>query len=228
MSGPLTLNRFGTGQLVDTGAVGAPYAPYLSLNIANLKDWRHYAQALIDGSAGYANEYVEDGAIAQDEDSYTSDEDIYAAYAMAKGIWDKWEVIGGLRIDHTRVSSDNFEVLALESQNTVFTKVKGKANYTSILPSLQMNYRASSNFVMRGAFYTSIARPEPLYISGATEIEEEDGEVDITLGNPGLKPAYSYNFDLSWSAISDQSGWSPAEHALRRSRQPRRQSGPVG
>ena len=35
-----------------------------------------------------------------------------------------------------------------------------------------------NDLVIRGAFYTSIARPEPLYISGATEIEEEDGEAD--------------------------------------------------
>lgn len=197
LSGPLTLNQFGTGRLVNTGAVGSPYAPYLSLDIANVKNWRKYAQGLIDGSSDYVNEYVEGGAIPQDEDSYTSTEDIYAAYAMAKASWGDWEVLGGLRIDHTRVSSDNFEVIALEGADPVFNKVKGKARYTSVLPRLQVNYRASDDFVIRGAFYTSIARPEPLYISGATEIEEEDGEVDVTVGNPGLKPAYAYNFDLS-------------------------------
>jgi TonB-dependent receptor len=197
LTGPLTLSQFGVGRLVDTGVVGAPYAPYLSLNIANLKDWRNYAQRLITSSPDYVNEYVEDGAIPQDEDSFTSDEDSYAAYAMAKGVWGRFEVIGGVRVDHTRVSSDNFEVLALEDEDPVFTKVKGKARYTSILPRLQVNFRATDNLVLRGAFYTSIARPEPLYISGATEIEEEDGEIDVTVGNPGLKPAYAYNFDLS-------------------------------
>lgn len=197
LSGPLTLNQFGTGRLVDTGVVGSPYPPYLSLNIKNLKDWRNYAQGLIDSNPDFVNEYVEDGAIAQDEDSYTSNEDIYAGYVMAKGVWDKLEVIGGLRIDHTRVSSNNFELIELEDQDPIYTKVKGKANYTSVLPRLQVNYRASNKFVIRGAFYTSIARPEPLYISGATEIEEDDGEVDVTVGNPGLKPAYAYNFDLS-------------------------------
>jgi len=197
LSGPLTLNQFGTGRLVDTGVVGSPYPPYLSLNIQNLKNWRKYAQGLIDSNPDFVNEYIEDGAIAQDEDSYTSDEDIYAGYVMAKGVWDKLEVIGGLRIDHTRVSSNNFELIELEDQDPIYTRVKGKANYTSVLPRLQINYRASNKFVIRGAFYTSIARPEPLYISGATEIEEDDGEVDVTVGNPGLKPAYAYNFDLS-------------------------------
>jgi len=197
LTGPLTLNAFGTGRLVDTGVVGAPYAPYLSLDIGNVMDWRNYAQGLIDSSPDFVNEYVEDGAIPQDEDSYTSTEDTYAAYVMGKASWGKLEVLGGVRVDHTRVTADNFEVIALEGQDPVFNKVEGKANYTSILPRLQLNYRASKNFVVRGAFYTSIARPEPLYIAGATEIEEDDGEVDVTLGNPGLKPAYAYNFDLS-------------------------------
>lgn len=198
LSGPLTLDRFGTGPLVDTGVVGSPYPPYLSLDIRNVKNWRGYAQGLIDADpASYANEYVEDGAIGQDEDSYSSTEDSYAAYMMAKAVWGSWEVVGGLRVDHTRVSSDNFEVIALEDADPIFTRVVGKARYTSILPRLQVNYRASGDLVLRGAFYTSIARPEPLYISGATELEEEDGVVDVTVGNPGLKPAYAYNFDFS-------------------------------
>ncbi|RYD28386.1 MAG: TonB-dependent receptor, partial [Lysobacteraceae bacterium] len=198
LSGPLTLSQFGTGGLVNPGKVGMPYAPYLSLNIDNLKKWRAYSQHLVDTNPAFSNEYVEDGSIQQDEDSYSSNEDIFAGYVMAKGGWGKWDVIGGLRADHTRVSSDNFEVVALEDADAFFTKVTGKAHYTSILPRLQVNYRASDNFVLRGAFYTSIARPEPQYISGATEIEEEDGKVDITVGNPGMKPAYAYNFDLSF------------------------------
>lgn len=198
LSGPLTLGQFGTGRLVDTGVVGAPYAPYLSLDISNVKNWRNYAQALIDANPDdFVNEYIEDGAIPMDEDSYTSKEDSYSGYVMGKASWGELEVIGGVRIDHTRVTADVYEAIALEDEDPVFNRVKGKANYTSVLPRLQVNYRASQNFVVRGAFYTSIARPEPLYIAGATEIEEEDGEVDVTVGNPGLKPAYAYNFDLS-------------------------------
>ncbi|MFC4254840.1 TonB-dependent receptor [Croceibacterium xixiisoli] len=198
LTGPLTLGQFGTGPLVDTSVVGAPYAPYLSLNIANLMNWRNYSQGLIDANPeDYVNEYLDGGSIPLDEDSYTSDEDIYAGYIMAKGVWGGLEVIGGLRVDHTRVSSDNYELLELEGEDPVYNKVKGTANYTNVLPRLQLNYRATPDFVVRGAFYTSIARPEPLYISGATEISEDNGMVDITVGNPGLKPAFAYNFDLS-------------------------------
>lgn len=197
LSGPLTLAQFGTGGLVDLSPTGAPYAPFLSLDAARQKDWRRYAQSLIDSNPEFANEYVEDGVIPLDSDSYTSDEDIYASYVMAKGVWDQWEVIGGLRIDHTRVSSDTYEELVLEGSETEFNKIKGEADYTNVLPRLQVNYRLSGDMVLRGAMFTSIARPEPIFISGATEIEEDDGEVDIEYGNPGLKPAYAWNYDLS-------------------------------
>jgi TonB-dependent receptor len=198
LEGPLTMKAFGVGPLVDVSKTGAPYAPFLSLDIAQVKAWRTYSQKLVDTNPDFENAYVEDGVIPRDEDSYKSREDIYAGYLMAKGVWGAWEAIGGLRVDHTRVASDNWEAVALEGQEPTFTPVTGKASYTSWLPRLQINYRPADDTVVRGAFFTSIARPEPLFISGATTIEEEDGEVDVTVGNPGLKPAYSYNFDLGF------------------------------
>ncbi len=196
LEGPLTLQQFGVGPLVDVSKTGAPYPAFLSLDIAQVKAWRTYSQNLVATNPAFENAYAEDGVVPRDEDSYQSREDIFASYLMAKGVWGRWEAIGGLRVDHTRIASDNWEAVELEGQDPTFTAVTGKANYTSWLPRLQINYRASDDLVVRGAMFTSIARPEPLFISGATTIEEEDGEVDVTVGNPGLKPAYAYNFDL--------------------------------
>jgi TonB-dependent receptor len=197
LSGPLTLEEFGVGRLVDVSRSGAPYSPFLSLDSANVRNWVPYAENLIATRPDeFENGYVEDGGIPLDGDSYTNNEDTYDAYLMGKGVWGPWELVGGARIDHTRVKSDNWEVFELEDESPQYRKIVGKANYTNVLPRFQVNYRASDDLVFRGAFYTSIARPEPLYVSGATSVEEEDGEVDITVGNPGLKPAYSYNFDL--------------------------------
>lgn len=196
LEGPLTLQQFGVGPLVDVSKTGAPYPAFLSLDIAQVKAWRTYSQNLVATNPAFENAYAEDGVIPRDEDSYHSREDIFASYLMAKGVWGRWEAIGGLRVDHTRIASDNWEAVELEGQDPMFTAVTGKANYTSWLPRLQINYRASDDLVVRGAMFTSIARPEPLFVSGATTIEEEDGEVDVTVGNPGLKPAYAYNFDL--------------------------------
>jgi len=198
LTGPLTMQDFGVGRMVTPGEVGAPYADWLSLDIDRLKDWRNYSQSLIKADPDdFANEYVEDGTIATDEDSYDSREDRIAGYAMAKGVFGNVDVIGGLRIDHTRVASDNFELIELEDQDPILNAITGKASYTSFLPRAQVNWRPSDNTVLRAAVFTSIARPDPMLISGATEIEEDDGELEITVGNPGLRPAYAWNFDAS-------------------------------
>lgn len=196
LEGPLSMTDFGVGPLVDVSVTGAPYAPFLSLDIDQVRAWRSYSQNLVDTDPRFENAYLEGGIIPLDGDSYESNEDVLAGYLMGKGVWGAWEVIGGLRIDHTKITSDNWEAVELEDADPQFRRITGKAKYTTVLPRLQVNYRPSDDLVIRGAFFTSIARPEPLYISGATSLEEDDGEVDVTVGNPGLKPAYAYNFDL--------------------------------
>ncbi len=116
LQGPLTLREFGLGKTVDLGSVGAPYGPFPSLDVDNLKNWKSYAQNLVDTNPEFGNDYVEDGAIPIDGDSYTSDEDSYAGYVMGKGVWGKLEVIGGVRVDYTHISSDNYEALELEDE----------------------------------------------------------------------------------------------------------------
>jgi TonB-dependent receptor len=115
---------------------------------------------------------------------------------MGKAVWGSWELIGGARVDHARLSSDIYEAIELEGSAPQLNRITSGAEYTNLLPRFQLNFRASEDTVFRSAIYTSIARPEPILMSGAIEIEEDDGEVDITYGNPELKPAYAWNFDL--------------------------------
>lgn len=198
LTGPLTLTEFGVGPLIDVSASGAPYAPFLSLNQDRVRGWRAYGLGLAANNPDFTNEYEDDGAIPIDEDSYQSREDIFAAYLLGRMVRDTWDLTVGVRVDHTRVESDNYEIIELEDEDAAYSRVTGKGDYTSVLPRVQVNYRPDSERVFRAAYFTSIARPEPLFMSGAIEIEEDDGEVDITVGNPGLEPAYAHNFDLSY------------------------------
>jgi TonB-dependent receptor len=207
LTGPLTLEEFGVGPLVNVSPSGAPYPAYLSLDQTRVRNWRTYSQSLIDANpADYVNEYVEGDGIPRDEDSYTSREDVYAAYVMGKVERDMWDLTAGLRIDHTRVESDNYEALILEGEDPVFSRVTSSADYTTVLPRVLFNLRPVNDVAVRAAYFTSIARPEPLFVSGAIEIEEEDGEVDVTVGNPGLEPAYAHNIDLSFERYFDDIG----------------------
>jgi TonB-dependent receptor len=206
LTGPLTLEQFGVGPLVDVSPSGAPYPAYLSLDQVRVRAWRDFSQNLVETDPDFTNEYVEDGGVPLDGDSYSSREDAYDAYVMGRINREDWDLVAGVRVDHTRVESDNYEVIALEGEDPLYGRITSTADYTSILPRVQFNYRPDSDTVFRAAYFTSIARPEPLFVSGALEIEEEDGEVDVTIGNPGLKPAYAHNFDFSTERYFDTVG----------------------
>ncbi len=199
VEGPLSLTDFGVGSRVDFRDIGAPYPPYLTLGNANLKNWRAFGTNLVENDPDFVNAYVEDGldgAPIPDEDTYDATEDTYAAYAMGKWLIGRWDFIGGARIDHTKIKSNNLELLELEGQDPVLTPTRGSADYTHVLPRFQANYRYADDIVFRAAAFTSIGRPAFEYVSGTTEIEADDGVVDIFTGNPDIKPSYAYNLDI--------------------------------
>jgi TonB-dependent receptor len=206
LTGPLTLNEFGVGDLIDVSKSGAPYPAFLSLNQDRVRNWRQYGLNLAATNPDFTNEYEEDDGIPLDEDSYTSREDIFGAYVMGQVERDAWDLTGGLRLDYTRVESDNYELIELEDEDPIYGQTTGEGDYLSVLPRVQFNYRPTADRVFRAAYYTSIARPEPLYMAGAVEIEEDDGEVDVTVGNPGLEPAYAHNLDFSFERYFDTVG----------------------
>ncbi|HNP36181.1 MAG TPA: TonB-dependent receptor [Woeseiaceae bacterium] len=184
------------GEDVNFNDVGTPYAPIFAIDEGMLSDWRDIGFALVD-SGVLENDYVDDGSIPLDEDTYDATEDVYAGYAMAQANFGRLELIGGVRVEHTRVSVNNLELIEDEDAGTeTLTPITTDSDYTDVLPRLQVNFRATDDLIYRGAIFASLARPEFQYISGTTEIEIEGGTVDIFIGNPNLKPAFAWNFDF--------------------------------
>lgn len=206
LEGPLTLEQFGLGPLFSFVDIGAPYPAFQSVGDTNLRNWREYGFGLLDSGPDFENAYAEFGDIIPDEDTYDAIEDTAALYAMAKYTLGKWDLIGGVRVDHTEIETNNLELLELEDETPILTPITGQSSYTNILPRAQVNYRASGDLIFRGAVFTSLARPAFEFISGSTEIVEDDGEVDITVGNPDLEPSYAWNADLGVEYYFDQVG----------------------
>jgi len=176
--------------------VGNPYDPIFGIDPGVLSNWREIGFGLgADGTV--VNDYVDNGAIPQDEDTYSATEDILAGYVMGQANFGNWEVIGGVRIEQTDVSVRNLALIEDEDAGTeTLTPIRTNTDYTEVLPRIQVNYRATDDLVYRGAVFASLARPEFQYIAGTTEIAIEGGTADIFLGNPSLKPAYAWNFDF--------------------------------
>lgn len=180
------------GGLLDTSNIGSPYGQILRLNPSTVRNWRRIGEQLVaDGVL--ENEYDGD---PPDEDSYEATEDLYAGYLMARADVGKFEFIGGVRVEYLDFTTDGFEVIETEDDEIVAPRSRSADN-TQVLPRFQVNYRPSDKLVVRGAAFTSLARPEFAFLNAATEIEiEDDNSLEAFVGNPDLEPAYAWNFDL--------------------------------
>lgn len=105
----------------------------------------------------------------------------------------QWDLILGLRLENTHVKYSGSQYDAVEN---VTTRTPYESDsYLNVLPSLLAKWNVSDNLKLRGSFTTTIARPKYSALAPNISIDRNDNE--ITLGNPGLKPTKSYNFDLS-------------------------------
>ena len=105
----------------------------------------------------------------------------------------QWELMLGLRLENTHVKYSGSQYDTVED---VTTRTPYESDsYLNVLPSVLAKWNVSDDFKLRGSFTTTIARPKYSALAPNISIDRNDNE--ITLGNPGLKPTKSYNFDLS-------------------------------
>jgi TonB-dependent receptor len=152
-----------------------------------------------------------DSELESNGSSYQTNEDIFAAYAMASFQLDKLDIVAGVRYENTDFSTSGMRVELVENEETDVEEVtntpwEGDRNYDYFLPSINATYTFSDKLILRAAFTQTISRPRfeesAAYqiIESKTE-EDDDGEFvterEAEVGNPDLLPYESNNFDLS-------------------------------
>ncbi len=167
--------------------------------VANLNDIRQ----LLKTGDGIELEAI-DSELASNSNDWKVNEDIYASYVMVKYNPDRMVVIGGVRVEYTDFSSDgnqvelfeegdDFQGQPLEDDLVVVTPISDGKNYTDVLPSINVRYDFTDQILGRAAVSRSVVRP--LFEQVASRVAVEDGEAEV--GNPGLNPYKSWNYDLS-------------------------------
>ena len=73
------------------------------------------------------------------------------------------------------------------------------ADYTDVFPTAQVKYAFSPELIVRAIYSTGIARPgfEQNKATASLNTTNDPGTVEISRGNPALKPTTGNNFDLS-------------------------------
>lgn len=140
----------------------------------------------------------------------------YAGYGMATAKLGRVNMVGGVRMEYTRLLEYSDSLLTKKKPNAdgtysdslVFDPVSGSLHplpvervtdlkYLAILPSLNINYVLSDKINLRFAVSRTFHRPnfeetKPGY--GVYRIDE----LDLTYGNSKLKPTYAWNGDFTF------------------------------
>lgn len=141
-------------------------------------DWNNYDELLF-AARKYGN--------ISDPLNYDATEKIGAGYGMVKYTYGRWELIGGVRVEHTNQGY----TLKFPTESA---DPKGNQKYTDVLPSFHAKYGVHENANLRLSYARSINRPSFFEIVPYSIINEDYKEK----GNPDLKHTVADNVDFRY------------------------------
>ena len=129
---------------------------------------------------------------------YKARETVTAGYLrFDQNFGKKLSAMVGLRLENTHLKYNGRKLTLNDDGDpeslTVTPDVKD--SYLNILPSVLLKYNVNEDFKIRGSFTETLSRPKYSALIPNVNINNKDSE--LTLGNPELKPTTSFNFDLS-------------------------------
>lgn len=168
------------------------------------------ARSVASARAGRADSFALNAAhsaINSATGAYAVNEDFWALYAMGKHRFRKaWSLIGGLRLEGTRVdsSANQMSLDANTGQLQGFVPARARNEYVELLPGLHFRYEPAATLLYRGSVTRSISRPGNADIAPYRTLSFVDKRSRI--GAPDLKPYLSTNLDLSVDKYTDAFG----------------------
>ena len=141
-------------------------------------------------------------------DTMRGTEAVSAAYTKATFETGGFEIIPGVRFEHTSIHNTFWTMPKDAEGNEVAGHFdNNRTHYNVTLPSIFVNYRpADTDAVYRASIWESYTRPAFVQLGGGVNYSVSDGVTTISEGNPNLKPIKSTNFDLSGEWQNDRGG----------------------
>jgi TonB-dependent receptor len=170
-------------------SIGADYKPYIMDPISS-ETMRN-----IGADAVSRNNWYDASQKADSVNMYDGYENAIAGYVMAEwAATPKLKLYGGVRNEYTKAvlngnkydkASDNL------SESTV------ENTYNSFLPMALAKYAANDFTNVRAAYTRTFIRPLFNDFTPGQSVDVTGAVKTITRGNPGIKPTYANNFDLT-------------------------------
>jgi len=161
-------------------------------------DWRKYLQLQQTNPAAFTQTAAARLFTAETlaNADFTISEDIYAGYLMGTADFDALQIVGGARVERTKLGSEANAVVTGNGVVQSVTRVSDSNSYTNFLPGIQARYTMLGNqLVLRSSLTQSISRPPP---GDLVPSRQENAQLNQRIiGNPTLNPAESWNYDAS-------------------------------
>ena len=132
---------------------------------------------------------------------FSVNEKTYGGYVMGKFGGEGWRGNAGVRIIHTDQTSSGY-IQGAEGPGQVsnaygdFLPVTEERGYTDFLPSLNMTFDLTDNFILRAAAARTLTRPD--FTDIAPRITLNPGALTGSGGSADVKPYRANQFDLSF------------------------------
>ena len=117
--------------------------------------------------------------------NYESYENVLAYYGMATFTFDKFRILGGVRVENTEFGWETNAPPQLAGRT-------GTIDYTDVLPSIHLKYKPVKEINVRASYFKSLSRPNFFEVI-PYEINEDDFR---ERGNPDLQRTTADNYDV--------------------------------
>ena len=153
-------------------------------------------------------------------------EDVYAAYLMGELRIGRADILGGLRVEETRLTGRGVRqeitpaerarraawvgpVTPEETRRRTIAEWSNlreeEGQYRNFLPSVHVKYNVTQNLIGRASYSTGIGRPNFSNLLRTTTVDNDNQR--IVAANPDLRPQTTENFDLGLEYYFEPAGF---------------------
>ena len=136
------------------------------------------------------------------EEFYRVRETVITGYAMGTTKFDWGNIVYGARVEHIRNSGTAFVFIEDEDEPLLTTV---NTNRTLVYPSAHINWNITDEHKLRLGFTTGAARPD--YTVARPNFNINDGDEEISGGNPFAEPERARGVDLYWEWYGRNGGF---------------------
>lgn len=131
------------------------------------------------------------------QQTYNIEEDTKNAYVNGKFEFGKANVDAGVRYVRTTQTSSGYSVANANLATQAITPVSYSNTYSKYLPSANLRYEFTPEYVLRGAYSKTLTRPDLNQMAPSETVNGIDQSGGTgSRGNPNLQPYTSKNYDL--------------------------------